>query len=309
MNKNFDLPTKRYTVKDITDILKEPYKIVGSTDNRHFTKARPILDADSTTFAFIASERTDKVQLLEKTAAQIVMCDSADNLAPDKCLIVVSNPKFSFARVVKVLFGTKKEPGIHPTAFIHPEAVIGERTCIGPFSYVGRCKIGSDTVIHGHCHIYDNVQLGNNVSIHAGTVLGADGFGYLKNETGDWENFPHIGGIIIEDDVEIGSNTCIDRGALGNTIIEKGAKIDNLVHIAHNVVVQRNASVVAHAMIAGSCVIGKDSWIAPCASLREYVSVGEGSTLGLGAVATKNIPPGETWIGIPARAMQKPNKD
>jgi len=118
------------------------------------------------------------------------------------------------------------------------------------------------------------------------------------------ERFPHIGGVQIEDDVEIGANTCIDRGTLGNTRIRKGAKIDNLVHIAHNVDVGENTAIIANAMIAGSTKIGANTWIAPSACLRDAINIGKDATVGLAALVTKDIPDGELWAGFPARKIR-----
>ncbi|MDX9907755.1 MAG: UDP-3-O-(3-hydroxymyristoyl)glucosamine N-acyltransferase, partial [Bacteroidales bacterium] len=128
--------------------------------------------------------------------------------------------------------------------------------------------------------------------------------GYQRNSYNKLEKFPHIGGVIIEDDVEIGANTCIDRGTLGNTVIKKGAKVDNLVHVAHNVTIGNHAAIIANTMIGGSTVIEDYAWIAPSVSLMNGLSVGKGATAGLGAVVTKNIPDNETWAGNPARPME-----
>jgi UDP-3-O-[3-hydroxymyristoyl] glucosamine N-acyltransferase len=111
--------------------------------------------------------------------------------------------------------------------------------------------------------------------------------------------------VIIEDCVDIGANTCIDRGTLGNTVIRRGAKIDNLVHIAHNVVVGENTMVIANAMIGGSTEIGADSWVAPSATLRDAIQIGAASTVGLGAVVTKSVPDGEVWAGNPAKFLRR----
>jgi len=134
-------------------------------------------------------------------------------------------------------------------------------------------------------------------------VIGADGFGYQRNDKGEFEKFPHIGGVVIKDNVEIGSNTSIDRGALGNTIIEEGAKIDNLVHIAHNVKVGKHSAVIANSMIGGSTIIGDYSWVAPSVCMRDQISTGNNVTIGLGAVVLKSIPEGETWTGSPAKPL------
>ncbi|MFA6455573.1 MAG: UDP-3-O-(3-hydroxymyristoyl)glucosamine N-acyltransferase, partial [Bacteroidota bacterium] len=156
----------------------------------------------------------------------------------------------------------------------------------------------------GQCYIYDNVRIGKNVIIQAGAVIGGDGYGYSRNDKGEFEKFPHVGAVLIEDDVEIGANTCVDRGTLGNTIIREGAKIDNLVHIAHNVTVGKHAAVIAQSMIGGSTVIGDYGWIAPSASLMNGIKIGSKVTVGLGAVVTKNIPDGETWAGVPAQPLR-----
>jgi UDP-3-O-[3-hydroxymyristoyl] glucosamine N-acyltransferase len=141
--------------------------------------------------------------------------------------------------------------------------------------------------------------------IHAGSVIGADGFGYSRNDDGELEKFPHIGSVVIEDRVEIGSNTSVDRGTLSNTVIREGAKIDNFVHVAHNVVIGKHAAVIAHAMIGGSTEIGDYGWIAPSAALMNGLHIGKGATVGLGAVVTKNIPDNETWAGVPAMPLKE----
>jgi len=217
----------------------------------------------------------------------------------------VKNPKLTFIRIVSHFFKSNDFTGIHPSAVIHPSAMIPESSYIGPNTYIGKCIIGENTIIHGNCYLYDNTQVGNNVTIHAGTVIGAEGFGYQRNEQGEFEKFPHIGGVIIGDNVDIGSNTSIDRGALGNTIIGEGAKIDNLVHIAHNVKVGKHSAVISHAMIGGSTIIGDYSWVAPNAALKDQIAIGQNVTVGMGAVVMKNIPNGETWTGSPAKNIME----
>jgi UDP-3-O-[3-hydroxymyristoyl] glucosamine N-acyltransferase len=180
---------------------------------------------------------------------------------------------------------------------------VHEEVYIGPFTYVGGAEIARGTIIYGHVYIYDGVQIGKNVIIHAGTIIGADGFGYLREEDGSVTSFPQVGGVEIEDQVEIGANACIDRGSLGNTIVRRGARIDNLVHIAHNVVVGRNAFVIANAMIGGSTVLGDGSWVSPSATLRDTIRIGRDAMVGLGAVVTRDVPDAEVWAGTPARPM------
>jgi UDP-3-O-[3-hydroxymyristoyl] glucosamine N-acyltransferase len=245
--------------------------------------------------------------LISTTKAPLIICafDFDTSPYPNKVFLKTTDPRLTFLRLVDNLFTPKLQWGIHPTAVIHPEAIIHPNTFIDAFVRIGKCTIGEGTAIYGHCYLYDGVTIGKNVWIHAGTVIGADGFGYQRNEFGELEKFPHIGGVVIEDNVEIGANTCIDRGGLGNTIIREGSKIDNLVHIAHNVEVGKHSLVIASAMVGGSTKIGERAWIAPCAALLNGITVGNDSTIGMGAVVTKNVPDNEVWAGVPAKPIEK----
>jgi len=284
------------------------------------TRALPAPDADAESIAWIKPGHAKATDMIVTTAAPLIICDEATwNALPEpkpaKVFVLVDEPKRIFSKVVNALLVKRAAPGIHPTANVHPKAVIGKSCHIGPFTYIGEAVIGDHTVIHGHAFIYDNVTLGERCVLHAGVVIGSDGFGYSRDENNNVEKFPHIGGVRIGHDVEIGANTCIDRGALGNTIIGNGAKIDNLVHVAHNVNIGENAFVIAHAMLGGSATIGAAAWVAPSASILQQLKIGDGATIGVGAVVTKDVPSGQTWTGSPARplaeflAMQKKIKD
>jgi len=147
-----------------------------------------------------------------------------------------------------------------------------------------------------------NCIIGNNVKIHSGTIIGEDGFGYVREENNNFK-FPHIGMVIIENNVEIHSNVCIDRGSLSNTIIRRNCKIDNLVHIAHNVEIGENTFVIANSMIGGSVKIGRNCWISPGSIIRDRIKIGDNVIIGMGSVVTKDVPSNEIWYGSPAKKM------
>tara|TARA_Y100000034_G_scaffold122190_1_gene167351 strand:+ start:57 stop:800 length:744 start_codon:yes stop_codon:yes gene_type:complete len=161
--------------------------------------------------------------------------------------------------------------------------------CINKFFKPNKCVITKGK----------NVQIGENCSI------GNDGFQYIKDPMGDLIKFPHFGNVIIEDNVEIANNVCIDRGALSNTIIHKGAKIDNLVHIAHNVEIGENTMVIALAMVAGSVKIGKNCWISPSSCIKNKITIGDNVLIGMGAVVIKDVESNSVMIGNPAKLLRK----
>lgn len=298
-----------YSLNDILNLLPIGYKVEGSNNDISFDNVKPIEEANEKSLVWIKGKKENKQELVEKTLAKIIICDPNllinKKLSKQKCFIIVSDPKLTFLRIAEHFFVHKKKYGVHVSAIIDPEAEISPNSYIGPLTYIGKSKIGENTFIDGNCFIYDDVIIGNNVRVQAGTVIGSDGYGYQRNENMVFEKFPHIGGVVIEDNVDIGSNTCIDRGALGDTIIKEGAKIDNLVHVAHNVVIGKHCAVIANAMLGGSVIIADYSWVAPSASILNQVSIGENVTVGMAAVVTKNIPDGETWAGVPARPLKE----
>jgi UDP-3-O-[3-hydroxymyristoyl] glucosamine N-acyltransferase len=222
-----------------------------------------------------------------------------------KAVIYSENPRLDFIRLIKRFFACPSSQGVHPSAVISPKAILGRDIYIGPLCSLGEVEIGDHSVIHAGVHIYDGVRIGRRVTIHSGTVIGADGFGYERDESGRLEKFPHLGGVIIEDDVEIGANTCIDRGVLEDTRVCMGARIDNLVHLAHNVHVGKHAVVIANAMVGGSTRIEDYAWISPSACLRDRITVGAEAIVGLAALVTEDVHKGNTVLGAPARELSK----
>jgi UDP-3-O-[3-hydroxymyristoyl] glucosamine N-acyltransferase len=255
--------------------------------------------------SFCKRDTPESVPLIEGSLSSVVICpDSLHlNVLPEKTLIPVRVPRLAFAKVANKFFPWRKvEPGVHPTAIVSWEARVHPGAHIGPYCIVSEgVEIGEDTVLHGRVTVYPNCRIGNRVIIKSGTVIGSEGFGFMPDEDGNQIPFPHVGAVIIEDDVEIGANTCIDRGALGATLIKQGAKIDNLVHVAHNVEIGRNCFVVCHVGLGGSVVIGDNSYIGISAVIRNQLKIGSRVMVGMGAVVTKDVPDGVTVMGNPAR--------
>lgn len=159
-------------------------------------------------------------------------------------------------------------------------------------------------LIHPTAVIYPCVELGKNVKIGAHAVIGAPGFGFVRKHDGDWIRFPQLGRVLVGDNVEIGANSTIDRGALSDTIIARDVKINESVHIAHNVQIGEHTVITANVNISGSSRIGANVWIAPGAILRDHSVVGDNSLVGMGSVVTKPIPANEVWCGNPARKLR-----
>jgi UDP-3-O-[3-hydroxymyristoyl] glucosamine N-acyltransferase len=271
-----------------------------------FTGVANLSDATENDLIWIKSNLKNKQKLIEETLAKIIIVPKKDVLTVPvgKVLLKVDNPRLAFIKVIQRFFTEDTINGIHESSIIHPEAVIHPEAYIGPNCYVGKAIIGNGTVLFGNNFIYDKSVIGQNVRIHAGVVIGADGFGYEKDESGNVFKFPHLGGVIIEDNVEIGANTCIDRGSLSNTIIRKDCKIDNLVQVGHNVEVGERSFIIANTIIGGGTKIDNDVWISPSVSILNGLKIGQNSTVGIAANVGKNIPDGETWTGNPARPIK-----
>ena len=276
-----------------------------------------IKEAREGDITFIANSRY--ISQLERTQASAVIIwrDSQYNGKP---MIQVENPYWAWARVVEE-FSTKRiktGEGIHPTAiigenvtigkkawiqayaFIGDDVQIGDEAVISPFVYVGdNVQIGAQTFIYPTVTVREEVKIGERVIVHSGTVIGSDGFGFAQVSDRQ-HKVPQIGTVIIEDDVEIGANVTIDRG-LRETVVGRGTKIDNLVQIAHNVVIGEDCVIVAQVGIAGSTELKDRVMMAGQSGAVGHVTVGAGARLAARAVACKDIPPGScVWSGFPA---------
>jgi len=242
----------------------------------------------------------------------------------DKTIIRVANPKLAFARAAAAL---SPEPplvtGRHPTAVIHPSARLADGVAVGAYAVIeenarigARCQIGAgcvlgpgaelgeDCILFPRVTLYRNARLGNRVRIHSGAVIGSDGFGYVRTPEG-YEKFPQRGSVVIEDDVEIGANSTIDRGALDETWIGRGAKLDNLVHVGHNVRIGRDCVLAAQTGVSGSVHIGDRVVIGGQVGIADHCKVEDDAVLGAqcGVPSNKIIRKGQTVWGTPARPL------
>lgn len=239
---------------------------------------------------------------------------------PDKTLLQVANPRFAFAKIA-TLFSEplRLSPGIHPTAVIAATASIGREAAIGarvviednvvvgdsatlfPGVYLGRdSKIGAGSVVHANVTIEHGVSIGEHCIIHAGTVIGSDGFGFVENG-GKHYKIPQIGTVIIENSVEIGSNCAIDRAASGATLIKSGTKIDNLVHVAHNVVIGHDCLIIAQVGISGSVTIGDSVILAGQVGVAGHLEIGDHTVVAAKSGVTKSLPGAVHFSGFPAK--------
>jgi UDP-3-O-[3-hydroxymyristoyl] glucosamine N-acyltransferase len=299
---------------NLTDIIRflesDLITVHGDPDSVIVRYLRDPEHVDEYTLDWINPLKPDKQKIAETSKAKVIIADKevvfSETLKNQgKVLLVVDNPKLAIAKVGNEFFVEKPIPGIHPSAIIHPDAQIGKNVYIGPNTVIENCTIGDDTIIDANVHIYSPVIIGKHCTVKSGAVLGGMGFGFEKDENGNLFRFPQIGNLFIGDYVEIGANTCIDRGALSDTVIGDHCKINNLCHIAHNNKIGKNVVITAQVNISGSNVIENDVWIAPNASIRGWLTIGKGATIGMGAVVTKDVPAGETWVGNPARKLEK----
>lgn len=221
--------------------------------------------------------------------------------------IVSKNPRRTFQETLRVLyFLDSVEWKIDKTATIENNTKIHSKVKIcANVVIMDNVKIGEGTVVGPNTVINKNTQIGSNCTIGANNTIGGVGFGYEKNDKGDWEQIPHVGNVVIENNVDIGNNSTIDRAVLGSTILKENCKVDNLVHIAHGVVIGRNSMVIANSMIAGSVTIGDNTWIAPSASILNQKKIGNDVVVGLGAVVLKNVENGAVIIGNPGKPLAK----
>tara|TARA_B100000700_G_scaffold227001_1_gene250601 strand:- start:13586 stop:14611 length:1026 start_codon:yes stop_codon:yes gene_type:complete len=278
------------------------------------------------TITFLHMSKYKKYIDTTKASAVLIGKDhSLDDISLSR--IITDNPTIAFSKILDYFVPSEKHTiEIHNTAIIHESVKIDDNVSIGPYTVIEKdvivgknVKIGSNCMIGKNCLIrdeselnslvtlYPNCKIGMDVIIHSGSVLGSDGFGFAT-EKGTHKKIPQIGGVEIGDNVEIGANCTIDRGTIGNTVIDKGTKLDNLVHIAHNVKIGKNCLLTAQTAVAGSSVIGDYVAFGGKASVAGHLIVGNKTQLAAKSGVTKSLEGGETYAGMPARKILDKNK-
>ena len=280
----------------------------------------PLDRAHAEELSFLSSPKYASLFAASRAGVVLVTPELVESPGVAKARIIVDRPHDALlALIPKFYLAPRAEPGVHPTAVIGRGARLGANVSIGAYAVIGDgARLDDDVVIDAHAvvgagvavgaksHLYPSVTaysgavIGQRVIVHAGARLGSDGFGYVFRGGGH-EKIPHVGRCIVEDDVEIGANTTIDRGSIDDTVIGAGTKIDNLVHIAHNCRIGRLCLIMAQVGIAGSVRVEDGCIIAGQVGISGHHTIGKGSTLAAQAGVFGDIPPGETWSGYPAR--------
>ncbi|MEK6744594.1 MAG: UDP-3-O-(3-hydroxymyristoyl)glucosamine N-acyltransferase [Nitrospirota bacterium] len=306
------------TITELAAKLGAELRGPGDAEIRGVAGIREAREGDVT---YLSDQKHQKDLAACRASAVIV---SKDIQAVSIPALVVKNPRYAFALALGILYGKPylpggiseravigkdvvlgAEPTIHPFAVVANGAKIGSRVTLYPGVYVGEGSvIGDDALLYPNVSIREGVSLGCRVIIHAGTVIGSDGFGFVT-DGGRHHKIPQVGGVIIEDDVEIGANCTIDRAALGNTVIRKGTKLDNLVHVAHNVTIGEHCLLTGQVGIAGSTSLGSYVVIGGQSAISDHLTIGDRVMIGGGSGVSRSVEPGQVIAGYPAVPLRE----
>ena len=308
-------------VQELAEIVNG--RVVGDGE----TEIERIADLDHASDGEIAYVENVKMfdAAAKSKASCLIVCEGVTDELFVRALIEVGNPKLAFSLIGAALNPpVRREPGIHETAVVAETAdvaltaYVGPNVCVGEYAHVGAhtrleagvvlgdgVNVGDDCVLHPNVVLYDGVSVGNRVILHAGVCLGADGFGYVRHDLG-YQKFPQVGTVVIEDDVEIGAHTCVDRAALGRTRIGRGTKLDNMVHVGHNCDIGERVVIAAQTGISGSVVIEDDAVIGGQVGFGDHTRVQKGAIIGskAGILPGKIVRPG-VWWGIPVQPLDQ----
>ena len=304
-----------FTAEQIANVIGG--RVEGNKDAKVHTFAK-IEEGTEGAISFLSNPKYTHYLYDTKSSIVIVNEDVELEKDVDATLIRVPNAYESIAKLLQIYEASKpKKTGVAPQAYIAPSAKLGNNCYVGPFAYVGEgaeigdgcqiyphavvgdnVKVGSNCIFYPNTTIYQGCKIGNNVTIHAGSVIGADGFGFAPGADG-YDKIPQIGIVVIEDNVEIGANTCVDRSTMGATVIHKGVKLDNLVQVAHNVEIGENTVMSAQVGIAGSTKVGSWCMFGGQVGLAGHITIGNKTFLGAQSGVPGSLKGGEELIGTP----------
>ena len=295
--------SKSYSLLELSKLLETT--LIGD-GNAIVDNLKTIQDANDSSLSFVANQKYSKYLSSSKALAFIVHPNTIDGIDEGNYL-VTDDPYLAFAKASSLFSSNliKQNIGsVHPTATVFPETNLGKNVVIGPNVYIGpNCSIGDFSSIRANSSLVSDVQVGSNTHVHNGAVLGSDGFGYAPSKDG-YIKIEQLGSLIIGSDVEIGAGCTIDRGALGDTHINDGVKLDNQVHIAHNVELGSHSAIAACCAIAGSTVIGKNFKMGGLSGVLGHLNIADNVTVGAHTLITKSIKESGEYIGI--MPAQKP---
>ena len=300
-------------------------RVVGDAGAR-VARVAALASAGEGELAFVEEEKLFESARASKASVVIAPDEAGKKLEGLRCIIEVARPKLAFALAAAALSPARRRaPSVHPTASVAHGAALGEGVYVGAHASVGEgstigegtqildgvsvgdgVTVGRECVLHPNVVLYDGVSVGDRVVLHAGVVVGADGFGYVRDPASVYHKFPQVGTVLIADDVEIGANSCVDRGALGATRIGRGSKIDNLVQVGHNVEIGERVVVAAQTGISGSTVIESDAVIGGQVGFGDHARVLSGAVIGsqAGVLPGKIVRPG-VWWGTPVQPLEE----
>jgi len=308
-----------HIISKILAELKIPYTRLGKCLSDTFDDIVPLALAKEGSLVFCnkpdrsvfktINDKPNTIMLIEKKWGE-ENCDALANR--NATIFLIDNPRLVVAKVLRLTHPEEDTwgEGIHPTAVVHPEADINPSVSVGPYAIVGRCSIGENSCIGAFTLVKDGAIIGKKVIIREFCHVGGCGFSMVRDDnTRKLLRFPHIGRIILEDEVELFPYVNVDRGGLGDTTIKRGAKIDHYAHIGHNCTVGENAIITARTVMCGGSSIGANSWSGVGVIIKEKVSVGDDVTIGLGSVVLKDVPSGAVMAGNPAKVIRMQNPE
>lgn len=276
-------------------------ELVGGVREIEISRISPLETADSSSISFLSNPRYEAQMAASKAACVVVAPGMRSAAEARGVCIVAPNPYVYFAKLTQ--FWKAQQDGVQLTG-VHPSAVVHETAVVDPTAYVGphcvveaNAKIGAASVLRSHVVLSKDCQIGERCLLHPGVVIGADGFGFA-NDAGQWIKIEQLGCVRIGNDVEIGANTCIDRGALDDTIIEDGVKLDNLVQIAHNVHIGAHSVIAGNTGVAGSAKIGRNCSIGGAANILGHLSIADGTSISPTSMVTRSIHQPGLYTGI-----------